>query len=157
MCLSALVVASVAVSGCGGDKGLPVEPPLAVEDSAPAWSPDGQLVAYVHFNPDLADTAAPSGLYVIPATGGTPKLVVMGNPRSVDWAPDNRWLVYNDDFGLNLITVNGDSLTNIYAGGSFPSWSPDGGEIRLSDGHVQAEAARIQGQKGTVEGTPHLR
>jgi integrase len=28
---------------------------------------------------------------------------------------------------------------------------------RLSDAHVQAEAARIQGQRGTVEGTPHLR
>jgi len=126
-----LVAIALALSGCGG-RSVPIEPPLSVEDSAPSWSPDGQSIAYVHFNPDRSDTASPSGLYRIPAAGGAASLVIAGGPRSVDWSPDSRWLVFNDSFGMHIVTVDGESLQTIYSGGSYPNWSPDGTEIAFS-------------------------
>jgi Tol biopolymer transport system component len=118
-------------SGCGG-RSLPIEPEVTEEDSAPAWSPDSQSIAFVHFNPNPADTSRPIGVYVIPVRGGPRRLVVSRLARSVDWSPDSRRLVFNDDYGLHVVTATGESLRTVYTGGSYPSWSPDGAEIAFS-------------------------
>jgi Tol biopolymer transport system component len=60
------------------------------------------------------------------------RFVVPGYPRAVDWSPDSRQLVYNDDAGLHIVTVDGESLRTIYPGGSYPNWSPDGNAIAFS-------------------------
>lgn len=117
--------------GCGGKSLIPLIPAV-VEDSKPSWSPDGHWIAYVHFNPNVRDTVEPSGLYITDPVGSTKRLIICGFPRSVDWSPDSRRLVFNDDFGLHTITATGDSLQAVYPGGSFPSWSPDGSEIAFS-------------------------
>jgi TolB protein len=86
----------------------------------------------VHFNPDFTDTAYPSGVYLTDLAGTIEQLAVTPTARSVDWSPDGTRLVFNDALGLHVIHATGDSLVTIYSGGSFPSWSPDGGEIAFS-------------------------
>jgi Tol biopolymer transport system component len=63
---------------------------------AEAWSlavsPDCKQVAYFR----SADLDKPRGLFVVPSTGGTPRLVVKAedNRGAIAWSPDGRILVY---------------------------------------------------------------
>jgi Tol biopolymer transport system component len=128
----AFLIAGLLLAGCGGNTRPPVPPLVQPEDRAPSWSPDGGRIAFVHFNPDFADTAQPSGVYVSDLAGVIQQVVITPHARSVDWSPDGRWLVFNDATGLHVVQSSGDSLSTIYSGGSFPSWSPDGTEIAFS-------------------------
>jgi len=119
------------LAGCGG-RNAPTPPRVQPEDKLPSWSPDGQSIAYVHFNPDVGDNVEPSGLYVIDAAGSTKRLVIRGFPRNPDWSPDGRLIAFNDDAGLHVIGALGEGLHTINPGGSYPSWSPDGTEIAFS-------------------------
>ena len=56
-------------------------------DHEPAWSPDGRWVAYSRTERRSKLTS----VYVIPGTGGTPRLLVRG-ARSPSWSPTGRRL-----------------------------------------------------------------
>ncbi|MFQ5639744.1 MAG: FG-GAP-like repeat-containing protein [bacterium] len=91
----------------------------------PAWSPDGRWIAF-----DKRD-----GIYIIPATGGTPEFVRAG-AFGADWSPDSQGLVFIDEDSENVITINlNDSTETIVVGDEsavpefenlMASWSPDG-------------------------------
>lgn len=120
--LAALLAATC---GCGSKS---ITPPLTNQpaDTSPAWSPDGSLIAYAHFAADPSDT---SGLFVVDTTGSGRRLLAMGFPGTIDWSPDSRSIVYNDETGIHVVGRDGGIPQTIYAGGSFPSWSPDGSTI----------------------------
>jgi beta-lactamase regulating signal transducer with metallopeptidase domain/Tol biopolymer transport system component len=60
----------------------------------PVFSPDGKMIAYVE---DKALGRAGGGLWVVPATGGTPRLVAeAGNASSPVWSPDGTMLAFAD-------------------------------------------------------------
>ncbi len=95
---------------------------------APVLSPDGKWVAYG----DETQT-----LYVVPASGGSPKKVDsarQGPIADYSWSPDGRWLAYDKALDNNYSSVyiydTGDgsvhevtgAMTNDYG----PSWDPDG-------------------------------
>ena len=126
--VSAILIGTC-TTGCGGSVAIPPQPIVQPADSAPAWSPDARLIAYVHFNPVLSDTSEPSGLYVVDTTGAHRRLLVPGFPGTVDWSPDGQRLVYNDDCGLHVLTLADGIVNDIYGGGSFPKWSPVGSTI----------------------------
>jgi Tol biopolymer transport system component len=119
------------LGGCGAFKSFP-EPLVEEVDEKPSWSNDGSLIAYVHFNPDIADTVAPTGIYITDLAGAATCVVAAPTARSVDWSPDGRWLVFDDTAGLHVIRSTGDSANTIYDGGIYPSWSPLGSEIAFS-------------------------
>jgi tricorn protease len=95
---------------------------------APLWSPDGKLIAY-------ADQT--HSLYVVPAAGGTPKLVDHSEQaaiRDYTWSPDGRWLAYSlaarTDYSSVCIYDTREAKVHV-VGGEFtndfsPAWDPDG-------------------------------
>src|SRR5689334_14506573 len=87
-----LITTASILDGCSPS--LRVIPPLTNQpaDTSPAWSPDGNWIAYAHFAPDPSDT---SGLFVVDTTGSGRRLLAIGFPGSIDWSPDSRSIVYN--------------------------------------------------------------
>jgi len=84
-----------------------------------AWSPNGKWIVFDRrWNDD-------PNLYLLPPTGGTPKLVV-SNAVNGDWSPDSRRLVFEHDGALWTARVKGDDEKQIAEAGSSPVWSPNG-------------------------------
>jgi len=75
----------------------------------PVFSPDAKMIAYVE-NKRLG--ASGGGLWIIPASGGTPTLVARaGNAGSPVWSPDARkiaFLDYNENKKIYIISVGKD-------------------------------------------------
>lgn len=75
------------------DGGLPKQL-VDAQAREPVFSPDGKMIAYV----DTRNLGrAGGGLWVIPASNGTPKLVVnAGNASSPTWSPDGDMIAFLD-------------------------------------------------------------
>lgn len=99
------------------------------KDMYPTWSPDGNLIAF------YGGSRSPSGLYVVPAAGGTVTYIGVG--YYADWSPDGGRLAYTQSGDILYVNVNpatgakiGDpvQVTDDVANGfgEHPTWSPDG-------------------------------
>jgi len=99
-------------------------------DEAPAWSPDGEWIAYWHFNPIISDTTYPTGLYIIDSNGVDRKLFVHGYAYNPDWSPDGEKIVFTNG-NIFIIDVNTKEINQLTEKGSdfFPNWSPDSTKI----------------------------
>jgi Tol biopolymer transport system component len=102
--------------------------------SDPAWSPDGQMIAFARLNPGLGEP-----IYVVKADGSrlrnlTPKPV--GAYADPAWSPDGRKIAFVSDRDGNsevyVMNANGSgqrSLTRNPAFDADPAWSADGRKI----------------------------
>ena len=72
-------------------------------DVLPSWSPDGAVIAFVGTRPEG------SGLFVIPSSGGTPRLIGGGALESggYAWQPGTRRLSFVRDFSIQLVDADG--------------------------------------------------
>lgn len=79
-------------------------------DSAPAWSPDGKWIAYIHGGDPKKIEYAVHSLAIIPAAGGQAKVLTERLDRNVvqpHWAPDGKsiFVVVEDDGAEHLTRV----------------------------------------------------
>jgi WD40 repeat protein len=96
-------------------------------------SPDGKLLAISHNE----RTKGQSLIYVLPASGGSPRLVTPTGPSYWHgWSPDGRTLAYcaqrDGEFDIYAIPVEGGSetrLTNSPGLDDGPDYTPDGKQI----------------------------
>jgi Tol biopolymer transport system component/DNA-binding winged helix-turn-helix (wHTH) protein len=109
----------------------------------PAWSPDGQYIAYY--------SHSKRGIFIVPALGGIARRLTNFGVQPV-WSPDGSTIAFRSGPLLTLVPIDlsPPSITTIWVvpskGGtpreltphdrdardSFPSWSPDGQSIVFS-------------------------
>ena len=120
----------------GGDQEACMDSVLA---SDPDWSPDGSSIAFaaapaaIGF-PELDRIEVPRDVYVVPAAGGEPRVLLEGVavPRGVVWSPDGKQLLVAGEIdGIPQVVVVVDAETGArrpVATGVFDwiDWSPDG-------------------------------
>lgn len=103
------------------------------EDSRPAWSPDGQWLAFYSHRADRTD------LYIMDAYSRDPRRLTESGVADAppSWSPDGQWIAFaidhQPDVGLYLIRPDGSDfrrLTDFRA--NFITWSPDGNWILLT-------------------------
>jgi WD40 repeat protein len=94
---------------------------------APAWSPDGRLIAI-----------AANGLRLVPAVGGPARLLTRAGDTAPAWSPDGRRIAFLAGdylYSLYVVDRDGSHLRQLADGvSSAPSWSPDGKRIAFSTG-----------------------
>ena len=123
--------------GCSSSEN-PISPPargpITVNDGSPAWSPDGQWVAFHRGGP--ANLPAQWGLYKIKSDGTEETMLLPSSQSphiaSIDWS-DQDWLLVSTLSGsVYKIRPDGLNRTALYSGlAQRASWSPDGSQIVL--------------------------
>ncbi|HNV28049.1 MAG TPA: S9 family peptidase [Cyclobacteriaceae bacterium] len=106
-------------------------------DNSPAWSPDGKWIAYLKSQTPEYDIYDQGQIAVIPAEGGTPKILNATLDRDVSaprWAADNKsvWVTVEDDRrshvtsfdleGKMKVITSGDRVFNSLQGGAGDTW-----------------------------------
>lgn len=100
------------------------ETPLLNNDWGPAFSPDGQRLAFVR----TRETGLPEDIMVMPAAGGESRVLVsfhngiLGPPA---WTADSQSVVFasGNEPGLLRVSVSGGEITSITDAGT-PTWHP---------------------------------
>ena len=95
-------------------------------DGAPAWSPDGQRIAFVRGD----------GIHVMNADGsGAVRLTTGRYDHEPAWSPDGRRIAFSAWLDIHVMNADGSGLrrlTGVYSDNPAPAWSPDGQRIALT-------------------------
>jgi Tol biopolymer transport system component len=122
---------------------------------SPRWSPDGRHIAYLQRAFIGADTDF-LGLMVVPAAGGTPRVVStsLGSARPAHgglfWTPDSRGISFWANQQLTTVDLDGKVLRSIPLRlrhrGQVTGYSPDGRWLAyhvMNDGSEQADEVDV--------------
>ncbi len=142
VCLCAVFLSAWLVCGCSDSK-QHNEPITGIDPSceghsaveyAPAWSPDGEFVAYNHITTcGTYYVEGVDGIYVIRADGTDRRLLVPFG-WDPDWSPDGSQIAYSYGAATCTYHLETDSVGVIFSslGLHWPDWSPDGNKIALA-------------------------
>jgi Tol biopolymer transport system component len=129
--------------------------------TAVAWSPDRSKLAYTVFHRRPEDRISSAELYVVPASGGSPTLVVpRDQPGSIVdapvWSPDGQSIYFayqgvenGKPVGrVERVTIADGSRQRLYSDASFPTTSSDGRSLAFVYDNGSGQSLRI----GSVDG-----
>jgi Tol biopolymer transport system component len=143
-------------SGAGGEEELLAD---SLDKSPLDWSPDGRFILYVVTTPKTG-----LDLWVLPLGGDrkpVPFLQTSFSEYPGQFSPDGRWIAYaSNESGRNEVYVApfrgavpgpGGKWQVSMAGGTWPRWRPDGGEISYRALDNRLMTAEVDGQKAAFQ------
>ena len=80
-----------------------------VDSRWPAWSPDGQFIVY---SSATGGGNTPTGIWIIPVTGGESTPIASGNYGRPSWS-DTNWILFNSVDGLWIIHPDGTGMKQV--------------------------------------------
>jgi len=125
------------ILGCGKeeDDGGIIKPIVSSGEVEPAWSPDGEYIAYVK-----------EGEYEIWLFElATEEIEYLTDGSLPDWSPDGKEIVYVKGGNIYKINVETKEIKQLTTWGScfFPDWSPDGARIAFDTSHDDPKGANV--------------
>ncbi len=99
------------------------------EDDAPAWSPDGQKIAFVSYR-----NVAEGGIFLMNADGSSVVELTNSGEDYPSWSPDGTQLActhFGSNVYIGVINVNGGDL-KLITEGYYPSWQPNAGLVAVN-------------------------
>ena len=98
-----------------------------VDDSAPAWSPDGTRIVFAR------SVAGNLDIWTMTSTGtsATPLTTDPADETNPDWSPDGSRIVFQRGDTIVVMSANGAAQTPLPVplGAQRPAWAPDGTRI----------------------------
>jgi Tol biopolymer transport system component len=106
---------------------------------APAWSPDGQWIAFGMGSFFLDRDSKPARLMMVHADGSGKRELTSGpvNSGFPSWSPDGKRIVYRiwaaQEHGLRILNLEDGSIATLTSDyDNFPMWSPNGDRIAFT-------------------------
>lgn len=127
-----------------------------VNDRCPAWSPDGQTIAFEGYG----DEEWSFKIHVVSADGANRKRLgaeILSDDRHPTWSPDSQRIAFvswREDEGpeIYVMDANGKSrkrITNNSENERGPSWSPDGSKIAFWSSENEDTVIAVMDADGT--------
>jgi Tol biopolymer transport system component len=123
---------------------LPPELEFRLTDFYPAWSPDGETIAFVHGSREPGE----SGLYLIDTGGKNRRQIFTSlSIHTPTWSPDGEWLAFSHNAQIFKLRLSDGELVQLtFEGRNFhPAWSPDGEWIAYRRSYAFPESMNVQG------------